>query len=122
VSLQGELRERLALAVTVDVEIDGTAQRITGHTIQPDVISPYDAWLVWRSTDVVNRCVREVRWLLLVALPPASPAAYTALGDQIAEVLAEPLMPLARIEQIEPVELVLDINAPLPCVQFEIIT
>lgn len=122
-SVQSEVRDRIAQACSVTVEVDGGAYKVTGRSLPPDTISPLDAWPVWQRTTFLNYCTQEVQWFVLVALPPASADTYIDLADAFTNAIAEQLMPLGRIVAVTPTQIAgSDSNAPLPVLQFELIT
>lgn len=122
-SVQSDVRDRIAKACTLAVETDGGAYQVTGRALPPDTVSPLDAWPVWQRTTFLNYCTQEVQWYVLVALPPASAETYIDLADAFTNALAQPLMHLGRIVAVTPTQITAsDGNAPLPVLQFELIT
>lgn len=122
-SLQQSLRQAIAAAVTKTVTVDGVDYLVEGRALPPDTISPLDAWPVWQRTTPVNYCAYEVSWFVLVALPPADPDTYITLADAFSDALCGPLQNLGKVVSITPVQLAAsDINAPMACLQFELLT
>lgn len=122
-SVQSVVRERIAKACSMVVEVDEGAYQIAGRALPPDTVSPLDAWPVWQRTTFINYCTQEVQWYVLVALPPASAETYIDLADAFTNAVAQALMPLGQIVAVTPTQIAAsDTNAPLPVLQFELIT
>lgn len=122
-SLQSDVRDRIAAACSLDVQVDGVTYPVTGRAVPPGTISPLDAWPIWQRTAFLSSCVREITWFVTVALPPADPETYIDLADAFTDAVGDSLMRVGRIVAVTPVQIAAsDANAPLPCLQFEVQT
>lgn len=81
--------------------LDGI-EGLTPHAIPPQVISPGDAWPVWRGARPASYCGLEQRWELLVALPNPELAATIEGADPLVDVVTARLVEIADVSLVEP--------------------
>lgn len=115
------VRDDIAAALSVTVDVDGRSVQLTGHTVQPDTVGPWDAWASWASTRWLTFWVKEYTYNVIVALPVSDQGSWAPAADEVVEAVGEALYAKGIVPgTATPVQIVMGVSAPMPAVQIQI--
>lgn len=116
-------REAICKALsTVEVMVDGVARTLVAEQFPPDTISAWHAWPDWTASTWITSRFETRTWQVVVVLPAASPATFTAAAEALIQPVRDALEAVAHVERCAPTSVSTGNSATHPALYFELAT